>query len=145
MALRVTEEELRLFRSKLVVEHSSMPTPEPRKNNKFRNRKTILDDKVFDSKGEAMRYWELQTMQSVGLITGLKEHVPFSIDINGKHVCKYYADFVYCENGVQIVEDFKGFETDCWRLKKKLVAAVLGVEIKTVRKGVKKRRREPNL
>jgi hypothetical protein len=50
-------------------------------------------------------------------------------------VCKYISDFVYLENGQKIVEDVKSEYTrklPVYRLKKKLVKAVHGIDIKEV-------------
>jgi hypothetical protein len=61
--------------------------------------------------------------------------VRFPIRVNGVVVCRYVADFVYIENGAQIVEDVKSAHTKTlavYRLKKKLMAAVYGCEITEV-------------
>lgn len=55
------------------------------------------------------------------------------IRVNGVIVCRYWADFTYLENGVRVVEDVKSKITrmqPVYRLKKKLVAAAFGVEIR---------------
>lgn len=50
--------------------------------------------------------------------------------VNGIKVCEYEDDFSYKENGVLVVEDAKGMRTPLYRLKKKLMRAALGIEIK---------------
>jgi hypothetical protein len=53
--------------------------------------------------------------------------------IDGKVVeraCGYVADFVYMENGQQVVEDTKGMRTQEYRLKRKLMLWVHGIRIK---------------
>lgn len=100
--------------------------------SKYGNRKTEILGKVFDSKREADRWLYLRVEELAGRISNLRTQVPYEIVINGLLVCKYIADFVYDQDGVEIVEDVKGFKTQIYRLKKKLMLAVLGIEIKEV-------------
>ena len=93
---------------------------------KYHSRKTEIDGILFDSKAEAERYLELKAMQDAGEITELKlqpvyELIP-TFRKNGKTYRRtvYKADFSYIQNGQLIVEDFKGFKTDVYKLKKKL-------------------------
>jgi hypothetical protein len=48
-------------------------------------------------------------------------------------VVHYVADFVYTENGQQIVEDVKGFKTREYKAKKKMMAAQHDIEIRETR------------
>jgi hypothetical protein len=50
--------------------------------------------------------------------------------VNGIAICRYRADFVYVESGKRIVEDTKGMRTDVYKLKKKMMLAILGIDIK---------------
>lgn len=95
----------------------------------------------FASRGEAQRYAQLELLQAAGQIKRLRVQVPFRIKCNGILVTTYYADFVYDRvhaNGIgtaQVIEDYKGSKdatTDTFKLKKKLVEAVYGVEIHVV-------------
>jgi hypothetical protein len=43
---------------------------------------------------------------------------------------KFTADFVYSENGREVVEDFKSYQTDIARLRIALVEACCGVIVK---------------
>jgi hypothetical protein len=43
------------------------------------------------------------------------------------------ADFTYIQDEKYIVEDYKGVETAVFRLKKKLMLAVHGIDIKIVK------------
>lgn len=94
--------------------------------NKYRNKKVILDDYVFDSSAEAKRYKELKILLKVGEIKELTLQPHFllqeSFRKNGKTYRKieYIADFQYIENGKVIVEDVKGMQTDVFKLKHKL-------------------------
>lgn len=100
------------------------------KRSKFGNCKTELDGFKFDSKREAARYSELKLLQLGRKISGLRRQVPYECVVNGMLVCKYIADFVYLdERGDTVVEDVKGYRTEVYKLKRKLVRAVHGVEI----------------
>jgi hypothetical protein len=120
---------------------------------KYRNKKTIVDGIVFDSRKEANRYKELVLLQKVGEISHLElqkeyELVPAQYAnvpqygkngnrIKDKRVClekavKYKADFVYEENGKTIVEDTKGMKTKDYIIKRKLMLYQHGIRIKEV-------------
>lgn len=134
MALRVSDEEFRVYLTKMgrtVIDRLSAPPPKP---SKYRNQRVTIDGENFASKGEAQRWQELRTMQAAGLIADLKRQVRFTIHINGYDICAYIADFVYFERGERVVEDFKGFRTEVFTLKKKLLYALYQIEIKEVTK-----------
>ena len=105
-----------------------------KKSSKFGAKKTIVDGITFDSKWESERYGQLKAMERGGIVTDLELQVKYDIVINDIKICKYIADFVYKEespNGEikEIVEDAKGFETPEFKLKKKLMKAVHGIDI----------------
>ncbi len=105
--------------------------------NKYGAVKTEVDGFVFDSKAEARRYGELKLLEAAGEIRELQLQVPFHLDVNGVHVCDYVADFVYqtTDDGrrtTRVVEDAKGRRTPVYQLKKKLMRAVHGIEIREV-------------
>jgi hypothetical protein len=92
------------------------------------NSKPIIT--TFDSKKEAARYLDLELYQKAGAITELELQPKFSIDINGVHICNYFADFSYLDGyGQRTVEDVKGMKTPVYKLKKKMVKAVHGIDI----------------
>lgn len=94
--------------------------------NKYRNKKVIVEDYVFDSIEESRRYKELKLLLRAGKISNLELQPHFllqdSFKKNGKTYRKieYIADFKYIENGKTIVEDVKGMQTDVFKLKHKL-------------------------
>jgi hypothetical protein len=105
------------------------------KPSKYRNKKTTVDGIEFDSAKEARRWQELQLLKSTGCIFGLSRQEKFSIDINRQHICDYVADFVYANSAGQVVEDVKSEATrklPVYRLKKKLMKAVHGIDIQEV-------------
>lgn len=103
------------------------------------------------SKKEHDRAARLRLWQRAGLISDLREQVPFTLippqygecgtDLKGKPVkvlleraCRYVADFVYIdtETGRTVVEDTKGFRTREYIIKRKLMLLVHGIRIKEV-------------
>ena len=88
----------------------------------------------FASKKEADRWQKLICMQQTGYIKDLQRQQTLKIIINGHKVCGYRYDHRYTvvETGEDVVEDVKGYRTEMYNLKKKLVRAVLGIDIKEV-------------
>lgn len=99
------------------------------KRSKYGAKKTVVDGITFDSMAEAARYGALKIIHAAGLISDLRLQVRYDITVNGRKVCRYVADFVYIENGKEVVEDVKGMKTPVYNLKKKLMEAVFGVVI----------------
>ncbi len=102
--------------------------------SKMRNVKTKVDGITFDSLDEAARYGELKIEEMAGLITDLKVHRPFRLVVNGIHICDYESDFTYHRDGKFIAEDVKsvGTITYAYRIKKKLMLAIHGIQIHEV-------------
>ncbi len=94
--------------------------------NKYRNKKVQVDMYVFDSIAESRRYKELKLLEKAGEISNLQLQPRFllqdSFKKNGKTYRKveYIADFMYLQDGKNIVEDVKGIQTDVFKLKHKL-------------------------
>ena len=85
---------------------------------------------------ESARCTELHLMQQGGLISELEAHPQprFRLDVNDVHICDYMADFRYIDNETEqtVVEDTKGFKTELYKLKEKLMLAIYGIEIHVV-------------
>ena len=96
---------------------------------KYHAVKTVIDGIRFDSKAEAARYNTLKLLERNGDISGLVIHPAFPLEVMGQKIGKYIADFEYYENGKSVVEDVKGVKTPVYRLKKKLVKALYGIDI----------------
>lgn len=100
--------------------------------NKYHAKKTVVDGMTFDSRREADRYLVLKSMEEDGDIEDLRRQVRYELipafDVDGKHYRPvfYVADFVYMEDGKEVVEDVKGMKTDVYRLKSKLFARRYG-------------------
>jgi hypothetical protein len=103
-------------------------------SSKLHNIRTMVDGILFDSLLEARRYGELKIEERAGIITGLEVHKRFSLDVNDIHICEYESDFVYCRDGRLVVEDTKSNPTitPLYRVKKKLMCAIHGIEIQEV-------------
>lgn len=97
--------------------------------SKYGNKKVVWNGRKFDSAKEAKRAFVLYHEEQKGLISELKYQVRFKLAINDKHICVYIADFTYIRDGVYIVEDVKGYKTDIYKLKNKLMKAIHGIDI----------------
>jgi len=102
--------------------------------SKYGAKPVTLDGHRFASQAEAARYGELKLLERAGKIADLTVHPRFPITVNGHKICVYEADFWYVnlEQARNCVEDVKGFLTIAYRLKKKLMLAVHGIEIKEI-------------
>ena len=113
------------------------------KQNKYHNRKTVVDGIEFHSEKEGRRYRELKMLQRAGEISGLRLQEPYELiphqkvrdPMTGKMVTersvRYVADFVYVDkrSGRTVVEDTKGYRTPEYRLKRKLFLWRYGIPI----------------
>ena len=101
--------------------------------SKYGNRKIKAPDgQAFDSVKEYHRWGCLRLMERAGKISDLKRQVRFELipKQNGERACTYMADFTYMEDGKLVVEDCKGFRTDAYKMKRKLMLWVHGIRIK---------------
>lgn len=105
------------------------------RQNKFRNNPTEWDGIKFDSKKECSRYIVLKMMEDNGEITDLRRQVRYLL-IPTQKICGktersiyYVADFVYCKNGTFVVEDVKGFRTQVYKIKRRLMKQIHGIEV----------------
>ena len=99
---------------------------------------TTVDNVRFASKKEAKRYGELMLLSSgpTPHVMSLELQPEWDLIVNNVLICKYRADFRYRSLGgyewSTVVEDVKGFKTPAYRLKKKLMKAIHGIEIREV-------------
>lgn len=102
---------------------------------KYGNKKTEVDGIVFDSKKEATRYQELRLLERAGAIGDLELQPKYPIEVNGTKICTYIGDFRYRDPASKYnrtIEDVKGIKTPVYRLKKKLMKAIYGIEIQEI-------------
>ena len=99
---------------------------------KYGNTKTEREGIRYDSAKESRVLADLETLERAGHIRDLRRQVKFAIVIDGIHVCDYVADAVYMEGARRVVVDVKSEATrklPVYKLKRKLMAAVLGIEV----------------
>jgi len=102
---------------------------------------TMVDGHKFASKVEARRYLELKSLLNAGTITDLQLQTTFilapgCVILGRKHSPMIYlADFVYCRDGQQVIEDVKGSKIveQVYSLKRHLMKTVLGLDIIEIR------------
>ena len=106
---------------------------------KYRNTKVWTEEwGWFDSKRELARWQELKLLERAGQIQELDRQVTFelapSVVLDGRKrpPMKFIADHVYKEKDREIVEDVKGFRTQGYRLKRHLMKALLGIEVREI-------------
>lgn len=111
--------------------------------SKYGNQKTMVDGIEFDSRREARRWRELKWLEKAGEIRNLDRQVAYELippirsEETGKVIQRgvsYIADFVYqtVPEGKWIVEDTKGYRTEAYKIKKKLMLWRHGIEIAEV-------------
>ena len=101
---------------------------------KYGNTKIPTTEGTFDSKRELTRWRELQMLEKAGEIHNLRRQVKFELipKVGKNRATHYIADFVYKRDGETVIEDAKGYRTEVYKLKRKLMAWVHGIEIKEV-------------
>ena len=116
------------------------------RRSKYRAVPTMLDGERFASKAEASRWAGLLLLQKAGAITGLQRQVRYPLAIGNTPIlirskgfpkgrqAHYTADFVYCEHGLVVVEEFKGFDTTESRLRRAVFEAMHGCIIRVTGK-----------
>ena len=116
--------------------------------NKYHAKKVTFDGITFDSKKEGLYYLRLKDMMRCGEISDLRLQVPYELlpavyrdevvhlKTKDKVVQKlvqrpvvYVADFVYIQDGKEIVVDTKGVRLPDYIIKKKMMLALKGIEI----------------
>lgn len=109
--------------------------------SKFSAIKTVVDGIKFDSKAEARRYGELVILERAGKICDLRRQVAFALvpgvkfagASRARPAIRYIADFVYVEPAGQVIEDVKGVETPEFKLKRHLLLALHGLEVRVTK------------
>ena len=109
---------------------------------KYGNKKSVAADGTqFDSRAEHRRWVHLCHLQAAGLICDLRRQVAYELvksvkfkdASRTKPAIRYVADFVYVEKGAEVIEDVKGVLTPEFKLKRHLMKAVLGLEVRIVK------------
>lgn len=124
------------------------------RRSKYGNKPVVVDGVRYDSIGEANRFAFLKMMERSGQIKNLQYHVMYEmipaitedvvVHLKTKdklvnktvQTARYYeADFVYTvtATGEEVVEDFKGQETELFKFKKALFLYKYGKPITIVK------------
>ncbi len=124
--MRWTEEQYREYLKRKGKIDNEILDQEPKKS-KYKNEKTIVDGIQFDSIKEAEYYCKLKILKKAGEIKDFGLQPRFELqpgfEKNGVKYqpITYVADFVIVNNdGTTDVVDVKGFETQVFKIKKKL-------------------------
>jgi len=89
--------------------------------SKYNNTKVVVGGRKEDSKGQARRHLELESLEASGKIRNLSRQVDIPLyGINKNVICKIVVDWTYMEDNLFVAEDYKGYPTDVFFLKKKL-------------------------
>lgn len=103
-------------------------------NSKYRAKPIEIDGHRFPSQKEGARYRQLKLLEANGEVRNLRLQVEYRMEVAGVLICKYRADFVYEElrkgEWISVCEDVKGYRTPEYRLKRKLMKACHGIEIR---------------
>lgn len=101
---------------------------------KFGNQKTHRRGMCFDSIKEADRYDQLLLLEKNGEVRNIRRQFVYDLRVNGILIGTYKADFVYDElrkgEWVEVTEDVKGYPNDRWPMKKKLMKACHGIDVR---------------
>ena len=102
------------------------------RRNKFGAKPVHGVDGYFASLKEHRRWQELKLLERAKEITQLVRQPRFPITFNGFKICDYVADAAYYEKGKYVVEDTKSVatRTPVYRIKRKLVQAQYGIEVR---------------
>ena len=121
------------------------------RRRKYGNTKITVDGIQFDSKREEARYQELKLLERAGVISFLQRQAKFQLIPNqyapsdetytkgprkgqrkpGK-LLEHECSFCYIQNGETVVEDSKGYRTEVYKIKKKLMLERYGIQIREV-------------
>ena len=79
---------------------------------------------IHDSRAEATYCNQLNILKRAGEIKDYEIQKTYRLNVNGKHITNHRVDFgvVLPDDKIEIHE-YKGYETDVWRIKKKLFEA----------------------
>lgn len=118
------------YRHRLRTKAKKTPGENPRVKNA---KKVLVDGMWFDSKGESRRYLVLKERFLAGVISKLERQPKFELIPHLTYVNEagktrvsqlaitWRADFRYLDSdGHEVVEDFKGWPTDVFKIKLKL-------------------------
>ena len=123
-------EMLDVVKNNTRVKGIPISTLAPKQPSKYKNERVQIDGIWFASKKEGAYYERLKLEKRAGKVSWFTMQCPFYL-AGG---IKYIADFLVCREDplvtgstIQVI-DTKGFETDVFKMKRKLMRE-LGIEI----------------
>ena len=108
-----------------IAEMVGTSAPKARRG-KYDAKPVHIDDIRFASTAEGKRYCELRTLKACGEVTRFHRQVIFDLPGGTRYICDFQ---IFWADGRVTYEDVKGFETSEFKLKRKQVRALYGVEI----------------
>lgn len=115
--------------------------------SKYGAKRVQIDGITFSSMAESRRYIELKQLEAAGHISKLELQPRFELapsvkytgSARAKPALRYTGDFAYVDHlGKKVIEDVKGFSDRSYEIRKHLMLAIHGIEIKEVRSRGKK-------
>lgn len=97
--------------------------------NKYKNKKITTPDGKFDSQREYQEWKKLKLLEEAGIISNLERQKEFQLIPTIRTTeetlrrTSYFADFFYFDKTLNswVVRDTKGFPTEGYKLKKRLM------------------------
>ena len=106
------------------------------KRSKYRSKAVVVDGVRYASKREAKVCLDLIQLEKAGKIGGLEFQKRFPLlGPKGEVICTYVADACFWDHEKDRLRviDVKGFETEIFKLKRKMMRALKGIEVEVVR------------
>lgn len=99
-----------------------------KRGNKYNAKSTIYNGIIYHSKKEAGFARTLDSLKKSKdpreRVVSWERQVKISLDVNGEHIANYYVDFrAQMATGITRLYEVKGFTTEIFRLKLKLMEA----------------------
>jgi len=95
-----------------------------KRGSKYGAKKTVTGGRQYDSKKEAGYSQTLRLRLLAGEIKEMRPQVTLRLFCYGVRVCNYRMDFVVvAKDGTIELHEVKGFATDVWKLKWKILEA----------------------
>jgi hypothetical protein len=104
----------------------------PKQQAKYRNTPVTIDGIRFASKKEGAYYVSLKQREKAGEVSAVELQTPFAlVGPDGLLISTYKADFCFWDNTQDRfrVIDVKGVETKEFRIKKRLMKSLKGIEV----------------
>jgi len=99
--------------------------------NKYHSSSTQFEGITYHSKLEAAYAQELSLRERAKDIKSWERQVKLDLKVNGVHITNYYIDFIiHHKDGHREFVEVKGFETDVWKMKWKILEATFDTDFK---------------